>query len=319
MTDNTQEIDFQKLFQKLPKDVREAMGSVATSEAIENISKKYRLMINKMGRISEEVGYVMLGATHPRDFVSNLAKKLEIDQETARKIAEDINQQIFAKVRESLKQIHGVSTEGSSSGATDISRLAATQNTATPPLEPLQRISEIKTPLAYAQKPKAEPPKPLEIRPEGMTNNESATKTFFEKLREEKPMAKPNEQIQKPIPTLPEKEVPKPLDKAPFDATQIGQNKPTPPPSSFGKPPEMKPKEEIFKALINESFKKPEPPEPKPGLAKPVSEIKEISKPSTDINPSNSNPPTQQTNPENKPREPASSPIKSNDPYRESF
>ena len=52
-----------------------------------------------------EAGYVMLGVTHPNDFIGNLAERLEVDKEKARAIAQEINEQIFKKVRESLRKI----------------------------------------------------------------------------------------------------------------------------------------------------------------------------------------------------------------------
>ena len=99
-------MNFQEAFQKLPADVQTAIYSVETSRAIEQIADKHYLLIDKMGLLAEEVGLVMLGATHPKDFIRNLSDKLGIDRETAKKIAEDVNQQIFAKVRESLKIRH---------------------------------------------------------------------------------------------------------------------------------------------------------------------------------------------------------------------
>jgi len=103
---NEQLIEFYK---KLPKDLQEAILSVNTSSIIQNIGKKYILSIDKIGELADETGMVMVGITHPHNYISNLAQRLSVDKETARKIAEEINTQIFAKVRESLKKIHGIS------------------------------------------------------------------------------------------------------------------------------------------------------------------------------------------------------------------
>ena len=55
-----------------------------------------------------EAGYVMLGVTHPNEFIANLAERLEVDKEKARAIAQEINEQIFKKVRDSLRKIHNM-------------------------------------------------------------------------------------------------------------------------------------------------------------------------------------------------------------------
>ena len=103
--------NFPEFFKKLPLDLREAMSSIDTSTAVERIAGKHRLLIDKMGILAEEIGNVMFGVSHPKDFIHNLSDKLGVDRETARKIAEDVNQQIFSKVRESLRNLHGIADE----------------------------------------------------------------------------------------------------------------------------------------------------------------------------------------------------------------
>lgn len=100
-----------EIYLKLPEDLKNAIFSVDSAEIIQNIGKKYNLPIDKTGELADETGLVMLGLTHPNNFISNLAQRLNTDKETARKIAEEVNNQIFIKVRESLKKIHGVSAE----------------------------------------------------------------------------------------------------------------------------------------------------------------------------------------------------------------
>lgn len=100
-----------ELYEKLPEDLREAIFSVDSTEAIHVAGQKYNLTVDKIGELADETGLVMLGLTHPKDFIANLAKRLNADKETARKIADEINTQIFSKVRESLKKIHGETSD----------------------------------------------------------------------------------------------------------------------------------------------------------------------------------------------------------------
>ena len=97
-----------EIYLKLPKDLQDAIFSVDSAERIQSIGKKYNLAIDKTGELADETGLVMLGLTHPNNFISNLAQRLKVDKESAKKIAEEINNQIFAEIRESLKKVHGV-------------------------------------------------------------------------------------------------------------------------------------------------------------------------------------------------------------------
>lgn len=98
-------------YKKLPKDLKEAILSVDSAEKIRAIGEKYHLAIDKMGEMADETGLVMLGLTSPREFIPNLASRLNVDKEMARKIAEEINGQVFVRVRESLKKVHAIKEE----------------------------------------------------------------------------------------------------------------------------------------------------------------------------------------------------------------
>lgn len=99
------------IYEKLPQEVKDAIFSIDSATMIQKIAKNYKLTVDKMGELADETGLVMLGLTHPRDYISNLSRRLEINKETAKKIAEEINTQIFSKIRESLKRIHNIREE----------------------------------------------------------------------------------------------------------------------------------------------------------------------------------------------------------------
>lgn len=101
--------DLTNKFKNLPQDLKDAIFDVANAGAIQAIAKKYGLNIEQTGNLADEIGLLMLGETHPKDFVANLNKRLGADPETTKKVAQEVNEQIFAKVRESLKKIHEVS------------------------------------------------------------------------------------------------------------------------------------------------------------------------------------------------------------------
>ncbi len=93
------------LYQKLPEDLKEIIASVDSTAIIQEIGKDHGLHIDQLGELGSETGYVLMGITAPTQFVTNLTSRLKIDRLIANTIANDINEKIFSKVRESLKKI----------------------------------------------------------------------------------------------------------------------------------------------------------------------------------------------------------------------
>ncbi len=100
-----------QMYDNLPEDLKDSIFSVDTTSVANEIGRKYGLAIDKIGDLANETGMVMLGVTHPNEFIGNLADRLEVDKEKARAIAQEINEQIFKKVRESLRKIHNIRKE----------------------------------------------------------------------------------------------------------------------------------------------------------------------------------------------------------------
>lgn len=107
MQDYTQE-QIKKRYLALPEDLKDAMWSVDSSNIIQSIGKKHNLHIDQMGELASETGYVLLGFTRPENYIKNLSARLNINIKDARDIALEVNIEIFSKVKESLKKIHGI-------------------------------------------------------------------------------------------------------------------------------------------------------------------------------------------------------------------
>ncbi len=155
-------------YKKLPQDVQDAIFSVDTSEIVREIGEKHKLMIDKIGELADETGLVMLGLTHPNQFISNLTERLEIEHDIAKEIAEDINSKVFFPIRENLKKIHGLEIPpaeevgppageaGAPAPTPPVSKPTETPPapppiTPTPPVTPMEPIKEI------TEAPKTEP------------------------------------------------------------------------------------------------------------------------------------------------------------------
>lgn len=103
--------ELEKKYATLPDDIRKAMSSMDIARFVENIGKSHSLHIDQIGQLMDEVSFIMLGFMHPSDFISNIQKSLEIDNEKAQEITKDINEKIFRPIKASLLSIHGAKQE----------------------------------------------------------------------------------------------------------------------------------------------------------------------------------------------------------------
>ncbi|MFH1461029.1 MAG: hypothetical protein ABIF84_01225 [Patescibacteria group bacterium] len=96
-----------KYFQ-LPQDIRQIMFAVETADKIWGISQKNKLNDDQVWWASHTTGMILLGEINIVDFVKTLMEKCQLNEQTSRQLARDINQVIFLPVKESLKTIHQV-------------------------------------------------------------------------------------------------------------------------------------------------------------------------------------------------------------------
>ncbi|OGF70334.1 hypothetical protein A3C75_00685 [Candidatus Giovannonibacteria bacterium RIFCSPHIGHO2_02_FULL_44_31] len=250
-------VDPQKLlekFKKLPEDLKVVLFSQESATKIGAVGKKNDLSSSNIGILADETGLVLFGVLHPKDFIPDLSEKLGVDKETAKKIAEDVNREIFQKVRVSLRKLYGITDE-------------ITENVPVPAPAPIQKAP----PPPPIPKPQPQPPKiiirenveipkeapkeelkPLEIRPiKGgpLGDNESTGK---------KP-ASPALSADRPAGMLPEPEKISPRPQLDFPPRRSQE-----PERDMGlkimphSPEEIKP----VKPLSS-----PKPPSPPPGMA----------------------------------------------------
>lgn len=93
-------------FEGLPLGLRQAIASVDTANAVQTIAKKNLLHVDQMAALASETGLVLLGLTHPRDYIANLGKRLRVPEAKARDIAKEISGEVLSKVRDSLRTLH---------------------------------------------------------------------------------------------------------------------------------------------------------------------------------------------------------------------
>jgi hypothetical protein len=104
-----EELDQQALEQyyQLPKDIQDAMISDDSASAVYQTAEREGIL-DKVSLLAEITGDVMRGALPITQFKTTLQKDLRVDEEKARRIAEQIRDKIFLKIAQSLRKIHGL-------------------------------------------------------------------------------------------------------------------------------------------------------------------------------------------------------------------
>lgn len=103
----TQQEVLQK-YEKLPQAVQDAMFAEATAEKMEEIGRKHGLLIDAIGTLATETGYVMVGLVHPKDFTARIADAVGVSAMKARDIANDINEGVFKPIRTHMLTMYNI-------------------------------------------------------------------------------------------------------------------------------------------------------------------------------------------------------------------
>ncbi|MCK5285675.1 MAG: hypothetical protein KAJ58_00395 [Candidatus Pacebacteria bacterium] len=98
-------------FLSIPEDIREAISSNKVNERLLILANEYKLQFDEAEELTKEIGYIMLGLKPRTNFVKNVQTVTELNSEKAKKLAEEINNTIFADIRESLRKIHNTVDE----------------------------------------------------------------------------------------------------------------------------------------------------------------------------------------------------------------
>lgn len=97
--------EIQSQFEKLPKELQDAVTSTDALKKAEDIGKKHDLLLDQTGALVDEIGLVMLGLVKSPEFVDRVAERLGIPRQDAFEIARDVNSLIFNQVRTYLQDL----------------------------------------------------------------------------------------------------------------------------------------------------------------------------------------------------------------------
>lgn len=100
----------QQRFKSLPPDIQTAISSPETARRLEDIGRSRGLRIDGIGTLIEYSGLIMLGLIKSNEFVDHLSRHLSISKEQAESIAVEVDQQVFSRIRNSLREVQYHST-----------------------------------------------------------------------------------------------------------------------------------------------------------------------------------------------------------------
>lgn len=88
-------------YSKTPQDIKNALFADYTSAAIRNAAQRHDAT-EKLTDISSIVGYVLVGIIPIKNFIVTLQKEVALDEQTAKSIAYELREQVFAPVAQTL-------------------------------------------------------------------------------------------------------------------------------------------------------------------------------------------------------------------------
>jgi hypothetical protein len=98
---STQKLD--ERFEKLPKEVQEAISESNYQATLYKIADKYKLSINQMGALEEVTTKVMLSLIHPDKYEVELGANISIPKDKITELVNDVNEGVLKNIRNILK------------------------------------------------------------------------------------------------------------------------------------------------------------------------------------------------------------------------
>mgnify|MGYP006284797591 CR=1 FL=1 len=97
--------DIQQIYEQLPEKLQEALFSQESARAIKEVCDNLGLEEEKISKVSEYTGYVMLGIITPEEMEKDLTEEAGLKKITAKKIRIGITKKIFMPIKETLETL----------------------------------------------------------------------------------------------------------------------------------------------------------------------------------------------------------------------
>ncbi len=93
-------------FELLPPDVQKVLTDENYQKTLLDISKKNKLTYEEMGTLEMETTMTLLGMTKPEDYRDEIQTQLKKNDPEIDALVKDVNEKIFAPVRQSLEKLY---------------------------------------------------------------------------------------------------------------------------------------------------------------------------------------------------------------------
>lgn len=100
--------ELRKLYQGLPKDLRDAIVSEDTAETVQRLCQRNGIAEADVPRFAKLVGDVLLGLLPPPDFEKSLRVELGLTSVKAKLVTRETTRFIFYPVKESLSSFYKI-------------------------------------------------------------------------------------------------------------------------------------------------------------------------------------------------------------------
>ncbi len=104
-------------FLKLPKEIREVVEKSNYQSALYAIAQAHKLSVTQMGVLDNVTTDLIIGTIHPDQFKDALTKSLSLPEEETVKLVDEVNTQVFKKIRQELVSISSSNKTGESEKA----------------------------------------------------------------------------------------------------------------------------------------------------------------------------------------------------------
>lgn len=98
--------EIEKNLKNLPEDLKEAVFSMETADAIWQACIKQEVTDERMTKIAEYAGYVLMGLLPPQEFQTKLQEEIRLPKKGAEELGREINRLVFSPVRPALEQLY---------------------------------------------------------------------------------------------------------------------------------------------------------------------------------------------------------------------
>ncbi len=141
----------------LPQDLQDAIAAPETLETLEVIGKKYELDVVHIGLLHRLTVKLLAGVILPQEFVASIENDLGIEHEKAMLVAQEINRDIFNRVKDALKEVHSMKPQPVAAVIQAAPTTAAPKPTPPPPAAAPKPVSKFSVASALGNIPATMP------------------------------------------------------------------------------------------------------------------------------------------------------------------